>query len=350
MRIIELKEMSEINFLSDNKEAEENGAKGDEPEEKTEWSEPVVSRPEPAASRKSGLAGWLSFFKKNNQASDKDQFGQSRPETLRLIKDYVKEREGGETASGGIIKEKRSYWPSGVKEAKSSADRPRDSVKEERGGAGDKARIDTFSSGREFNYNKEKTAKIKEESIIATDLMRGELMTFFNWKRSLMVLFGFVFLALFILAAFYGGLLYWEKAEKEKIKQAVEKHEELNQQINQAEANVDKILALEKKLELIKNLIDNHIYWTNFFKFLEENTLADVYYSNFSGDTSGQYVLAATAKDFYTIAEQIKIMRANNQVYRAGTKGGQAASSQDKRAEGVGFNLELSIDPSIFTK
>jgi hypothetical protein len=44
---------------------------------------------------------------------------------------------------------------------------------------------------------------------------------------------------------------------------------------------------------------------TNFFKFLEDNTIKDVYFTNFEGDTSGNYTFVRTRSTSTSVSENV---------------------------------------------
>jgi hypothetical protein len=198
-----------------------------------------------------------------------------------------------------------------------------------------------------FLFGRKKPKKARELAILATDLIKGEIITFFDWKKNILILLFFILLSGLILVGTYQALDVWEKGQQQQILDYTEKFRTLSIDIRQAEKDTRKILLLQKKLEAIKILLAEHIYWTNFFKFLEEDTLADVYYSGFSGDSKGIYIMPAATKDFNMIAQQIKIFQADEAVKRVITTGGQAVKSRDG-AGSVSFDIQLSVDPGLF--
>ena len=112
-----------------------------------------------------------------------------------------------------------------------------------------------------------------------------------------------------------------------------------------------KVLVFKKKLSLVNSLLDQHIYWTDFFKFLEENTLADVYYSGFAGDNKGKYNLTANGKDFSIIQAQVERFLSNEYVSEASVSQAGISTAEKKAGETseIAFGLKLVIDPAIFT-
>ena len=100
-------------------------------------------------------------------------------------------------------------------------------------------------------------------------------------------------------------------------------------------------------------MLDQHVYWTNFFKLLEENTLADVYYSGFSGDNKGEYELMASGKHFSIIQAQVERFLSSEYVSSVSVDQASisAAGKEKASADGeIAFGLELVVDPAIFTK
>jgi len=209
---------------------------------------------------------------------------------------------------------------------------------------------------------KEKGGKWQKARILETNLIRGELASFFDWRKGILTLIFYMVLSSLAVAAMYGGLLLWEKRETaERVDGRLNKMRELNEKVvKPLEEEAREILAVRKNIKLARDLLDNHIYWTNFFKFLEDNTLSEVYYTSaFTGDLGGQYSFLSRTKDFKMILAQVNVMRMNDYVKRVTVSSGLVRSStalagKGKSGEGemggVDFALELLIDPGIFLK
>ncbi|MEA3463561.1 MAG: hypothetical protein U9R14_00545 [Patescibacteria group bacterium] len=185
--------------------------------------------------------------------------------------------------------------------------------------------------------------------ILETNLIKGEIISFFNWKKNLIILLNTVILACLIIGAIYGCLIYWQQVKEKKVKAFDQKFIELNSQIKQAEENIAEILLFQQKIKLAGILLDKHIYWTNFFSFLEDNIIADVYCFDFSGDIKGYYNIAAMAKSFSVITQQIQAMQEDDRVVEAKVMGGSLSQAgKEGQSGGIKFNLELSVNPKIF--
>ncbi|MFH1522737.1 MAG: hypothetical protein ABIE43_02865 [Patescibacteria group bacterium] len=185
------------------------------------------------------------------------------------------------------------------------------------------------------------------QDVLETNLIKDEVTVFFDWQKNIIVMLIVVILSCAVIGGSYWGLLWWAKYQRSKILDFTSDYNKLNKEIKEAEEEANKIMIFKKKLNLVSTLLSRHIYWTNFFNFLEKNSLADVYYLNFSGDNKGKYTLAAIAKDFQTIEAQVKELLSDSHVLDASVTQG-SLSTRDSGDKGVNFNIELSLDPKIF--
>jgi len=97
----------------------------------------------------------------------------------------------------------------------------------------------------------------------------------------------------------------------DKIKNEVE---EIDREIQITEAQSfpllkvrDEVATLEKNAGRAEDILDNHVYWTKFFGLLEKYTTADVYFNDFSADTSGLLRLDSVCRDLISVAKQFVV-------------------------------------------
>ncbi|MDP3043152.1 MAG: hypothetical protein Q8N21_02005 [bacterium] len=331
--------MKKIDLLS-NKDDDIDGLESDN-ENKTKkeiiWSEP--DEKEESTDKRGLLSGWLSFFKRAGKENrpDKNRLRDSRRELIKLIKS---ENDQGEVFAGA--KSKRSKEPE-----KNEAEEPEKKLKKPNKINKSKPKSEILIPCKPKKARDEsRPTKWEKLSIMGTNLIKGEVISFFDWRKKISVLLIAAISAFLIIAVVYGGLIFLENKEINKGRYFVDKINEMNQSIGQAKDYIKEILIFKEKMKLADELLGRHIYWTDFFEFLEKNTLADVYYSGFSGNIGGEYTLSATAKSFSAIAQQTKTMRGDSDITRAEVSGGQSSAE----GGGVGFQLELSVNPDIFKK
>jgi hypothetical protein len=194
-------------------------------------------------------------------------------------------------------------------------------------------------------------------NIVATNLIREQRSMFLNWQGKILLLLLFTALSVLACVLIYGFLLVWEKDKLNSNDYVFKNLDSITQQIAHEESQAQEILNFNDKLTAVAYLLNNHIYWTNFFKFLEDNTIPEVYYESFSGDLSGKYILPAVAKDFRSVSTELKVLQANSdKVLSVSSGGAETAASQPPAgaaatsSASVNFNLDLNFDRSIFIK
>ena len=190
--------------------------------------------------------------------------------------------------------------------------------------------------------------------VLEVNLVKDEVSIEFDWSRHLLSLFLVVFFAAMLVTEVYYGLDWWQKQEEIKTEALNKDYDLVVRNIQNINAKSAEVNAFKDKLALTKKLADNHVYFSNFFSWLEKNTLSSVSYGGFSGDTSGSYTLGATAKTFSDISWQVKNFRDNNMVQSVGVDSGNSGRSDGKNGVStstdstVTFSLNLKVKPEIF--
>ncbi len=125
----------------------------------------------------------------------------------------------------------------------------------------------------------------------------------------------------------------------------------------------DEVDALNARVGDVRRLLDQHVYWSEFFTKLEQNTLPEVYYASMSADVGGSVILSAFAKTYEDAIKQLYVYeRATDFVSTAVISGisftdlgseetdiSEETVIADPNAERpVLFSVELSVVPTIF--
>jgi hypothetical protein len=191
----------------------------------------------------------------------------------------------------------------------------------------------------------------KSPEVLDIDLIKDEIPVIFDKQKYMRMLWWFVGLAVVFVALVYLALYLWEAQEIKK------KSDALSSEISKLDGEIasyreQAVLAsiLKDRGESIAPIVGRHIYWNNFFKFLEKNTLANVYYSGFSGDVSGKYVLHATVDDFRATSFQIKSFIADSHTESAKITNEEMIDGSDGERTSEIFDLNLSVKPSLFNE
>jgi len=210
-------------------------------------------------------------------------------------------------------------------------------------------KLEKLEENNTFNSHKNKEKKWNNSNVLETNLIKNQIIVTFNFKKSIFNLLFFIIFSSSIIWGGYTLLVRWGDSKVNYDQILLLK--KINTKITIAESEVVKILNFENKIALVNSILNKHIYWTNFFKFLEDNTLSNVYYKNdLSFDTSGKYTFNVSAEKFDTIEAQVKHFLANEYVVDASVSSGQVEGG--KREElansSVSYNLELELKEKIF--
>lgn len=181
---------------------------------------------------------------------------------------------------------------------------------------------------------------------VKPNLIKNQEVVFFNWHENVLILSLSLVMCCLAIGFIYVGLLIWQKDRVQDTQLALQNSKIIDQQIALGEQAAVEIKSFTIKLNAVSSLLDNHVYWTNFLKFLEDNTLKDVYLESFTGDISGEYTVPAVGKSLEAIALQLEVMKAYPKIKSLTADTGETNPDD----ETVKFNLGMSIDPTVFIK
>src|SRR3989344_332897 len=153
------------------------------------------------------------------------------------------------------------------------------------------------------------------------------------------------------IAGSYVGLLWYQNRLDQQI-EAIEKDiHDLDAKITSAEVRQTEIIDLQERLKLIRELLENHMYWTKFFEMLEQNTIQEVYYTNFSMTGTDRLILSAIGRDFSSAAKQMVVFQ-NAKEFISDVRIDAVSGELDQNDNIVqtNFNIVLTIAPGVFTQ
>lgn len=217
---------------------------------------------------------------------------------------------------------------------------------------------------------------LKNPKILEVNLIRDEIKLAFDWKTNIKSLTAALAVAILIIGELYLGLDWWQKGEDARLEQTKVAITKTGKDIADFRKSAADALSYKDKAVEVNGLLENHIYWTQFFNWLERNTLSTVTYGNFSGQTDGKYNLSGSASSFADVSWQVKTFRddpiaLNVSVETVSDSGaGQqskedaeklntatpeeiaaAAAARNLAAQNkVGFTMLLDVNPEIFNK
>ncbi len=217
---------------------------------------------------------------------------------------------------------------------------------------------------------------LKNPKILEVNLIKQETDLAFDWKRSVRSIIIVSAILLFIILELYLGLDWWQKDEELRLQQVQVQTDNTKKELADLRTSAIDALSYQSKTQEVSILLDNHIYWSNFFSWLEQNTLSTVSFNGFSGDNLGEYSLSGQAGSFAEVSWQVKQLLDDPMVISAQVDSISSSASQTREqiaeeataralalsrgedvpeyeappAAGVSFVLNLEIKPEIFKK
>jgi hypothetical protein len=127
----------------------------------------------------------------------------------------------------------------------------------------------------------------------------------------------FAVACIFFFTLVYGGMVGYEAYFVFQTELGQYRLRELNNQILGYSDLQTQVAETNTTLVALNDLLANHIYWTNWFQFLEHYTLPKVYFTNFTGSSTGTMNLDGVAESYTTITQQVNAFRAAGELVTA---------------------------------
>lgn len=166
-----------------------------------------------------------------------------------------------------------------------------------------------------------------------------------SWHEIFNYLLTAVILGAVIVGVIYSILLVQESNLIRQTNLATSQISDLEKEILNFEQTNNKITDLGNQIRLVNDLLNKHIYWTDFFALLEKYTWRDVYYTGFSAGNEGAFTLDAVGPDMEAVASQLKVLQSD-----AAKEFVQSASitSASRSQNGVEFSITFILNDKLF--
>lgn len=160
-----------------------------------------------------------------------------------------------------------------------------------------------------------------------------------------------ILLSVVLVGAVYLGITWYQLNVNNKLEELTTEIAGLEKEVAVYENKKDAAVSLQKRLTVIRGILDSHLYWTNFFELLENNTIPEVYYTNFSMAGTERVVLSAVGRDYESVAKQLVVFQqATDFVVEARVDAASANLDEVGDYESVDFNISLVFKPGVFKK
>ncbi len=190
--------------------------------------------------------------------------------------------------------------------------------------------------------------KDDEAPFSGVNLLPEDLVTSFEPRQKFITLGLTVLATVLVIGIAYVGLLVFRETQVKKTHEVEAKVAEITTKINSLEPDQKNALRFKAKNDIIRQLLNRHVYWTQFLAAFEEATLSTVFYpTGITADTtSAALSLTGTAPSIAVVNEQLK-------AYAEATKLVQAVKIDSIKIDqesgfGYSFFVDFIFNPGIY--
>ena len=171
----------------------------------------------------------------------------------------------------------------------------------------------------------------------------GTLLLKKSREKKKLLLPAVLVLILILAGIFYGSLKFYKASLKKRNQELQERIQENKKR--KAELQKEEVFNFQGKIDILEELLKKHLYWTTFFRFLEESTMPKVYFTNFSADVSDNQVnLEGITPSLSALAQQIVVFKTQELVEEV------KLLNLNFVEEGIKFSISLKISPQAWQK
>ena len=264
--------------------------------------------------------------KKEGIETKKQSAKKEKKEKAQVAKDIKKTDKEDLQAKKEAQDTKTLEEKKGIREEKEISKEEKDVVKE--------------SSNHEF----------EKSSILEINLVKDEINVYFDWYKNIAFLVVFVFLSFVLVGEVYLALIWWQEENNSTVSQEAGRFIELSEETKKIRGEAEEALTFQTKLNRANYILDKHIYWSNFFDYLERNTLENIQYISFEGDILGDFSIPAISDSFPSLGQQVYQLQSDPNTIKVSIDSGEKLESEEENLEQVEFNINLKVDPVLFKK
>jgi hypothetical protein len=270
---------------------------------------------------------------------------EAKKKKIELEKEKKKE-EKEEKKNNKKSKEENREEGVGIEEVKNIESKDKEDIKDnEESQSKEKGKNES-----QLSAQSESDHEFEKSNILEINLVKDQINVYFDWYKNIAMLVVFVFLSAVLVAEIYLALSWWQSENDSAVGQEEQRFIELSEETREIRAQAEEALTFQTKLNRANYILDNHLYWSNFFNYLEKNTLENVQYKSFEGDILGNFTIPAVSNNFPSLGQQIYQLQSDPNTLEASISNGEKLESTEENLEQVEFEIDLKVSPKLFKK
>lgn len=123
--------------------------------------------------------------------------------------------------------------------------------------------------------------------------------------------------------------------------------DQLTTSVKISDADIQKLeknaSGLDKKVTIMRNILQRHIYWTKLLDYLEQVFIAEVYIKSLTAESEGSVIIEAETDSFTSVAKQYLVLQADSNIKEVSITGADRPSEE----EPIKFSIKLTIWPGL---
>jgi len=192
-------------------------------------------------------------------------------------------------------------------------------------------------------------ANRQNPKILEVNLIKDEVQVSFDYNRGFFILIMMLVVAGLLVTEVYLGLDWWQRQENARVEELRVETDKIGREATELNNKLASALTFKEKSAAFSSLLEKHVYWNNFFSWLEKNTLTTIKYKDFVGDLTGEYTLSGQAQTLADISWQVKTLLDDPLTVSVEVKQATVGErSENSEAGPVAFELQLKVKPEIF--
>ncbi|MFH1508722.1 MAG: hypothetical protein ABIE68_01000 [bacterium] len=157
----------------------------------------------------------------------------------------------------------------------------------------------------------------------------------------------FVVIAIILGGALAGAFLLKARQNNE-LERLDTRQAEIVNQASSIEDTIAEAQTLQSKLQMVKDMLDTHIHWTNFFAMIERSTLTDTYIEAVQlSDSTNKLGISGHTKSFDSVAEQVKAYETDKEIDEFDLESAKVNIGEDAGVYIVDFTGTLTYNEAL---
>jgi Tfp pilus assembly protein PilN len=169
-------------------------------------------------------------------------------------------------------------------------------------------------------------------------------------KQRLFLFYLIFFIGCGFIAIVSGSLWLTIFLKQEKINAGNSSLAAINKKITDLGSSFDAAKKEQQTLNILSDVLNNHIYSSKVFDWLEADTLPQVSWNNLSFTSGGNFSLAGTASSYEMLVAQVETIKDDPMITAVSFSGVNADFDENNVMKGVNFNLNVALNPAYLNK